>query len=190
MGLFSLSFLRHYSTKYFESWTKFFHPERSSQKNNVWEKSRFMNVTHYRVKINMLQYTAVDIQGYITNLWKNSDTLIKMHTMLSLKTLILLVLIHEEVFRPLCLQNPSWSKQCSRQFFLSYYFKSLKQNETLSLIKLITNRWAWALVPTKLVEPGNALAWGRGIHGNPASSPHQAPSHWTIQWNTYRAILT
>ena len=38
------------------------------EKNNVWEKSRFMNVTHYTVKINMLQYTAVDIQGYITNL--------------------------------------------------------------------------------------------------------------------------
>ena len=58
------------------------------------------------------------------------------------------------------------------------------------LINLITNRWAWALVPTKLVEPGNALAWGGGIHGNPASGPHQAPSHWTIQWNTYRPILT
>ena len=55
-----------------------------------------------------------------------------------------------------------------------------------SYLKLITNRWAWALVPTKLVEPGNALAWGGGIHGNPASGPHQAPSHWTIQWNTYR----
>ena len=25
----------------------------------------------------------------------------------------------------------------------------------------------------KLVEPGNALAWGGGIHGNPASGPHQ-----------------
>ena len=24
----------------------------------------------------------------------------------------------------------------------------------------------------KLVEPGNALAWGGGIHGNPASGPH------------------
>ena len=53
-------------------------------------------------------------------------------------------------------------------------------------IKLITNRWAWALVSTKLVEPGNALAWGGGVHSNPASGPHQAPSHWTIQWNTYR----
>ena len=53
-------------------------------------------------------------------------------------------------------------------------------------IELITNRWAWALVPTKLVELGNALAWGGGIHGNPASGSHQAPSHWTIQWNTYR----
>ena len=38
----------------------------------------------------------------------------------------------------------------------------------------------------KLVESGNALAWGGGIHGNPASGPHQAPSHWTIQWKTYR----
>ena len=56
----------------------------------------------------------------------------------------------------------------------------------IKLFKLITNRWAWALVPTKLVEPGNALAWGGDIHGNPASGPHQAPSHWTIQWNTYR----
>ena len=36
---------------------------------------------------------------------------------------------------------------------------------------LITNRWAWVLVPTKLVEPGNALACGGGIHGNPASGP-------------------
>ena len=53
-------------------------------------------------------------------------------------------------------------------------------------VKLITNRWAWALVPTKLVEPGNALAWEGGIHGNPMSGPHQAPSHLTIQWNTYR----
>ena len=60
----------------------------------------------------------------------------------------------------------------------------------LNLIKLITNRWAWALVPTNLVELGNALAWGGGIHGNPVSGPNQAPSHWTIQWNTYRPILT
>jgi len=44
--------------------------------------------------------------------------------------------------------------------FYYYYFK------------LITNRWAWLFVPTKLVEPGNALAWGGGIHGNPASGPH------------------
>ena len=58
------------------------------------------------------------------------------------------------------------------------------------LVKLITNRWAWALVPIKLVELGNALAWGGGIHGNPASGPHQAPSLWKIQWNTYRPILT
>ena len=50
-------------------------------------------------------------------------------------------------------------------------------------VKLITNRWAWELVPTKLVEPGNALAWGGG-------GPHQALSHWTIQWNTYWPILT
>ena len=35
------------------------------EKNNVMEKTRFMNVTHYTVKT---QYTAVDIQGYITNL--------------------------------------------------------------------------------------------------------------------------
>ena len=40
--------------------------------------------------------------------------------------------------------------------------------------------------PTKMVEPRNALARGGGIHGNPASGPHQAPSHWTIQWNTYQ----
>ena len=59
------------------------------------------------------------------------------------------------------------------------------------LVKLITNSWAWALVPTKLVEPGSALAWkGGGIHGNPESGPHQAPSPWKIQWNNYRPILT
>ena len=39
------------------------------------------------------------------------------------------------------------------------------------VVKLITNRWAWALVLIMLVEPGNALAWGEGIHGNPASGP-------------------
>ena len=26
---------------------------------------------------------------------------------------------------------------------------------------------------------------GGGIHGNPVSGPHQAPSQWAIQWNTY-----
>ena len=64
------------------------------------------------------------------------------------------------------------------------------QHVLLTLVKLIINRWAWALVPTKLVELGNALTCGGGIHGNPANGPHQAPSHWTIQWNTYRPILT
>ena len=32
---------------------------------------------------------------------------------------------------------------------------------TYVVVKLITNRWAWALVPPKLAEPGNALAQGR-----------------------------
>ena len=72
-----------------------------------------------------------------------------------------------------------------KQFFARpLLFQQDEKNE--NVIKLITNRWAWALVPTKMVEPGNALAWGGRIHGNPVSSPHQAPSHWTIQWNTYR----
>lgn len=49
-----------------------------------------------------------------------------------------------------------------------------------SNIKLITDRWAWALVPTKLVEPGNALTWGGGISlvlekGGVSEQP-QAPS--------------
>ena len=30
----------------------------------------------------------------------------------------------------------------------------------------------------KVGGAGYALAWGGGIHGNPASGPHQAPSHW------------
>ena len=68
----------------------------------------------------------------------------------------------------------------------SFLIKNKLFSFSPSILKLITNRWAWALVPTKLVEPGNALAWRGGIHGNPASGPHQAPSHWTIQWNTYR----
>ena len=72
-----------------------------------------------------------------------------------------------------------------KQFFARpLLFQQDEKNK--NVIKLIANRWAWALVPTKLVEPGNALAWGERIHGNPVSSPHQAPSHWTIQWNTYR----
>ena len=100
-------------------------------------------------------------------------------------------------------QNPSYSflvfffvnKQINprnkktQECILSFLFASLTLLTLLTYInhiKLITNRWAWALVPTKLVEPGNALAWGGGIHGNPVSGPHQAPHHWTIQWNTYR----
>ena len=35
----------------------------------------------------------------------------------------------------------------------------------------VNNRWAWALVPTKLLEPGTDIAWGGGIHGNPVSGP-------------------
>jgi len=57
----------------------------------------------------------------------------------------------------------------------------------VNIIELITNRWAWALVPTKLVESGNPLEWrGWGLHGNPARGLHKAPSHWTMQWNTYQ----
>ena len=96
-------------------------------------------------------------------------------------------------------RNPSYSflsvnKQINprnkktQECILSFLFASLTLLTYLHInhIKLITNRWAWALVPTKLVDPGNSLAWGGGIHGNPASGPHQVPSHWTIQWNTYR----
>ena len=81
--------------------------------------------------------------------------------------------------------NP-WNKK-TQECILSFLFASLTLLTYLHInhIKLITNRWAWALVPTKLVEPGNALAWGGGIHG----ISHQAPSHWTIQWNTYDQYL-
>ena len=42
----------------------------------------------------------------------------------------------------------------------------------INIVKVITNRRVWALVPNKLVEPGNAIAWGGGgLHGNPASGP-------------------
>lgn len=129
MGLFSRSFLWHYSTKYFESWTKFFHPERPSWKNNVWEKSRYeynrldsYSIWHSRLHNKSLKEFRHFNKGA--------------HNIKLMLSLILLVLIHKEVFGPLCLQNPSWSKQCRRQFFLSYCFKSLKQNETLSLIRL------------------------------------------------------
>ena len=60
----------------------------------------------------------------------------------------------------------------------------------LGLIVMHLNLSSWTLLPTKLVELGNALVWGGGIHGNPVSGPHQALSHWTIQWNTYWPILT
>ena len=29
-----------------------------------------------------------------------------------------------------------------------------------------------------------------GIHGDAASSPHQAPLYWIAQWNNYRLTLT
>ena len=60
-------------------------------------------------------------------------------------------------------------------------------HELYCQVKLINNRWAWALVSqgwwsrAKLSEEG-------GNHGNPeAATTHQeAPSHWRTQWNTYR----
>ena len=67
---------------------------------------------------------------------------------------------------------------------------SLFPNFSTYLNSSPTDELGCCQVPTKLVELGNALAWGGGIHGNPASGPHQTPSHWTIQWNTYRPILT
>ena len=79
-----------------------------------------------------------------------------------------------------------WKAPCLHKIFSRKANSCHMQSTCKTHVKLITNRWAWALVPSKLVEPGNALAWGGGIHGNPASGPHQAPSHWTIQWNTYR----
>ena len=42
----------------------------------------------------------------------------------------------------------------------------------------------------KVGGAGQCLAWEGGIHGNPASGCHQAPSHWTIQWNTYLALTS
>ena len=86
-----------------------------------------------------------------------------------------------------------WSKLLSSQFFPEVnhrcqFFVLLVESVVsrilllLSLIfKLITNRWAWALVPTKLVEPGNALTCGRGIHGNPASGPHPTRNSWCLK---------
>ena len=95
-------------------------------------------------------------------------------------------------------------KHCTTQIYFFYIFirwhtfylliflwtdtnltDSKRENTTLTAVKLITNRWAWALVPTRFVQLGNVLAWGGGLHGNPGSGPHQAPSRWTIQWNTY-----
>ena len=60
---------------------------------------------------------------------------------------------------------------------------------TYVVVKLITNRWAWALVPPKLAEPGNALAQGRRYKPwQPCEGPHQAPSQWTGQWNPFQPI--
>ena len=56
----------------------------------------------------------------------------------------------------------------------------------LLVLKLITNRWPWALVLMKLVEPGTALAWGGGIHGNPASGPPPG----TVTLKHFSGILT
>ena len=51
---------------------------------------------------------------------------------------------------------------------------------TYVAVKLITNRWAWALVPTKLVEPGNALAQGRRYK---PWQPCEGPSPGTVTMN-------
>ena len=83
--------------------------------------------------------------------------------------------------------------QSHRKWWSHLYYRGWKKVSSVSswlsciywLFKLLTNRWAWVVVPTKL---GNALAWRGGIHGNPASGPHQALSHWTIVWNTYLPI--
>ena len=79
-----------------------------------------------------------------------------------------------------------WFKFCYPLFETHYH--TLPYSKTK--VKLISNRWAWALLPTKLVGWRNALAWGGSIHGNPASGPYQTLSHWAIQWNTYQPILT
>ena len=59
--------------------------------------------------------------------------------------------------------------------FISWILQQVQLRQSrlinINIIKLITIRWAWVLVPTKLVEPGNALAWGGGIHSNPARRP-------------------
>ena len=54
-------------------------------------------------------------------------------------------------------------------------------------IKLINNRWAWALVSQGWWSRAKLSKEG-GNHGNPeAATTHQeAPSHWRTQWNTYQ----
>ena len=60
---------------------------------------------------------------------------------------------------------------------------------------LISNRWAWALVPTKLVELGNALVWGGSIRGNPVSRrpPGTVTLNNSVEYlltNTYLALTS
>ena len=54
---------------------------------------------------------------------------------------------------------------------------------SFATFKLITNRWAWALVPTKLVKLGTALAWGGGTLSMATlrATPTQPQSPWCLK---------
>ena len=60
-----------------------------------------------------------------------------------------------------------WFKFCYPLFETHYHTFPYRK----TMVKLITNRWAWKLVPTKLVEPGNALAMRRRYPWQPCERP-------------------
>ena len=67
---------------------------------------------------------------------------------------------------------------CFRFINIHYYTPKTKENKILTIIKLITNRWAWELVPKRLAGCQMPSCRG-GIHGNPGTRepPKRAPTN-------------
>ena len=112
-------------------------------------------------------------------------------------------MVYSSFQKHLGLPSQDWRKSLRTQSrvktFYTYIFlmNQKKKWSTWSLnspnIKLIANRWAWALVPTRLVEPGSALARGSRCPWQPCERPPRGTvtlkhSVEYLPTNTYQAL--